>query len=242
MVWLPWQCVLGRWVSSEWLSILSCFPTVAGDRLRVDWSPRSSYSDLALLGNTRTSLARGLGTAFGYSDRYLKVPKFLSICSISIYISQRPETALALFPSSVIRPPSSVGGLESEKWATDSASAISLQGLPFTSYFCHHYMVSGRAAPYIHITSSKRPHLWLRARHESSARTRNAAVRSELMKTRDEFLSDSAFGAANCFLSFSRIDNDLINRGQLRCTRFLALTFIKCSLMFVSCLIIHESF
>lgn len=97
MVWLPWQCVLGRWVSSEWLSILSCFPTVAGDRLRVDWSPRSSYSDLALLGNTRTSLARGLGTTFGYSDRYLKVPKFLSICSISIYISQRPETALAPF-------------------------------------------------------------------------------------------------------------------------------------------------
>lgn len=145
-----------------------------------------------------------------------------------------------LFPSSVIRPPSSVGGLESEKWATDSASAISLQGLPFTSYFCHHYMVSGRAAPYIHITSSKRPHLWLRARHESSARKRNAAVRSELIKTRNEFLSDSAFGAENCFLSFSRIDNDLINRGQLRCTRFLALTFIKCSL--VSCLIIHESF
>ncbi|XP_016400485.1 protein FAM131A-like isoform X2 [Sinocyclocheilus rhinocerous] len=46
---------------------------VAGDRLRVDWSPRSSCSDLALLGNTRTSLARGLGTTFGRSDRYLKV-------------------------------------------------------------------------------------------------------------------------------------------------------------------------
>lgn len=142
-----------------------------------------------------------------------KVP--LNLFHIHLYFTASGNGARP-FPSSVIRPPSSVGGLESEKWATDSASAISLQGLPFTSYFCHHYMVSGRAAPYIHITSSKRPHLWLRARHESSARKRNAAVRSELIKTQNEFLSDSAFGAENCFLSFSRIDNDLINRGQLR--------------------------
>ncbi|XP_039516219.1 protein FAM131A isoform X1 [Pimephales promelas] len=53
--------------------VASRTPVVAGEGLRVDWSARSSSSDLVLLGNTRTSLARGLGGTFGHSDRYLKV-------------------------------------------------------------------------------------------------------------------------------------------------------------------------
>ncbi|XP_073721791.1 protein FAM131A-like isoform X1 [Misgurnus anguillicaudatus] len=53
--------------------VASRTPVVAGDRLRVDWSPRSSYSDLVLLGNTRTSLASGLYETFGHAERYLKV-------------------------------------------------------------------------------------------------------------------------------------------------------------------------
>ncbi|XP_057206808.1 protein FAM131A isoform X1 [Triplophysa rosa] len=53
--------------------VASRTPIVAGDRLRVDWSPRSSCSDLVLLGNTRTSLASGLCDTFVHSERYLKV-------------------------------------------------------------------------------------------------------------------------------------------------------------------------
>lgn len=49
--------------------------TVAGGRLRVDWSAESSLSDLALLGgSTRSGLSRLLSVPFEELDRYLEVP------------------------------------------------------------------------------------------------------------------------------------------------------------------------
>ncbi|XP_037402473.1 protein FAM131A isoform X1 [Pygocentrus nattereri] len=53
--------------------VASKSPVVAGGRLRVDWSAEGSFSDLVLLGNTRTSLERGLGAPFEDLDHYLEV-------------------------------------------------------------------------------------------------------------------------------------------------------------------------
>ncbi|KAK1899495.1 Sterol 24-C-methyltransferase, partial [Dissostichus eleginoides] len=74
------------------LHVALFLPTVAADRtLRVDWSAASSLSDLALLGNTRTSLVRRLILtaplgALDFSQECKILPQQSERISLGIYL------------------------------------------------------------------------------------------------------------------------------------------------------------
>lgn len=161
MVWLPWQCALGRWVSGSASSPASPQWRATG----CAWTgarglPTPTSHCWATHGPVwRAAWARHLGTRTVTS----RCQSFLSICSMSIYISQRPETALALFSFLCYSP--TVERRRVRKWKVGHRFCFChLAPRPCRSRAISVIIIWLAVALHPTFTSSQRPHLWLRAR------------------------------------------------------------------------------